>query len=224
MYILAGPNGSGKSTILEKKIPKGIINLNADKFSREIARERGIPEDEIQYAVNNNEALQIAGLRKLRTLMRKSVEQRNTFSTETTLDLNAYKDYIKDAKSNGFEVILLYVGTQSPKINIARVSDRVIEGKHDVPPNKIVDRYYGSLDCLSGYISIVDKAQIYDNSKAGKEARHIISIDHNRITEINEPIPDWVNKSIINKLMNEEHKKAIEKGVSQEEISESKTM
>ena len=204
MYILAGPNGSGKTSVLMEEIPKGIVILNADKFSKEIAEEQGIPKDIIQAVVNNSEVFQLAGSRKLIECMRQAIKEKETFAAETTLDVNSYKKrHIKDAKSNGFEVELLYVGTESPQINIARVTDRVADGGHVISPEKIVDRYYGSLERLSSHIEMVDRAKIYDNSVTRENVRRILSINHGKIVGKNEPVPDWINKNVIEKLPHE---------------------
>ena len=157
MYILAGPNGSGKSSVLTKKIPENIVALNADKFAKEIAKERGIPDDKAQDAVDNSEALQLAGMRRLKNLMRQALKTGETFSAETVLNLGAYKDYIKDAKSNGFEVELLYIGLNSPMTNRRRVDIRVAKGGHSVKPENIINRYYGSLERLHFYIIKADR-------------------------------------------------------------------
>lgn len=197
MYILAGPNGSGKTSALKGEIPEDVTFLNADKFSREIAKERGIPEDRIQNAVDTDVRLQLAGGRKVIEEMRKHIKQGDTFAVETTLDTVLYQNtYIKNAKSNGFEVELLYVGTESPQINIERVEDRVAKGGHDIKPEVIVGRYYGSLECLNAHIEMVDKAKIYDNSLFGGNARRILSFAHGKIVEKSEHIPEWVNKYI----------------------------
>ena len=121
MYILAGPNGSGKTSYFLKRIPKGVTVLNADKFSRKIAKEQGIPDDEIQDAVNKSDALKLAGMRELTTRMQECIDKRESFSPETTLNTNGYERYINSAKSNGFEVEMWYMGTESPRINLDRI-------------------------------------------------------------------------------------------------------
>ena len=38
-----------------------------------------------------------------------------------------------DAKARGFEVRLVYIGTENVEINLARIRNRVLAGGHDVP-------------------------------------------------------------------------------------------
>ncbi|MCL2009750.1 MAG: zeta toxin family protein [Synergistaceae bacterium] len=198
MYILAGPNGSGKTSVLLKTIPEDVTILNADEIAREIAKGMGIPDDEIQAAVNKNEVLKLAGMRELTARMRECIERKESFAPETTLDAKSYEKYIKNAKSNGFEVELLYVGTKHHQINIDRVTYRATQGGHNIESTTVKKRYYGSLERLPLYIELVDRAKIHDNTE---EPRRVISIDHGKIIEKNEPIPDWINKYVIEKLV-----------------------
>lgn len=55
-------------------------------------------------------------------------------------------ELIKLAKEKGYEITSIFVYTNSPEINIERVAKRVEQGGHDVPKNKIVERYYRSLE------------------------------------------------------------------------------
>lgn len=54
--------------------------------------------------------------------------------------------------------------TCSPEINLVRVKNRVLNGGHDVPKDKIVSRYYKSLGMISKLIPVCDRISIYDNS------------------------------------------------------------
>ncbi len=48
----------------------------------------------------------------------------------------------------GYKVYLYFVSTESPEINKFRVQARKVQKGHDVPVDKIVSRYYRSLDLL----------------------------------------------------------------------------
>ena len=51
------------------------------------------------------------------------------------------------ARDHGYKVYLYYVGTEDPLINVQRVQEiRVKEGGHNVPKNKIIDRYHRSME------------------------------------------------------------------------------
>ena len=72
------------------------------------------------------------------------------------------------AQSLGFGTYLYYVSTEDPQINISRVSNRVNLGGHNVPQDKIVQRYYRSLDLLFEAIKYSNRTYLFDNSGVSK--------------------------------------------------------
>ncbi|MBO5244235.1 MAG: hypothetical protein J6B36_08465 [Muribaculaceae bacterium] len=50
-------------------------------------------------------------------------------------------DYIIRTKQAGFFIRLFFVSTESPTINAKHVTQRVLDGGHDVPIPKIISRY-----------------------------------------------------------------------------------
>jgi predicted ABC-type ATPase len=59
---------------------------------------------------------------------------------------------------------LFFVGTNHPSINASRITNRVLEGGHDVPISKIINRYYKSVINCSILSKTVDRLYVYDNS------------------------------------------------------------
>lgn len=55
--------------------------------------------------------------------------------------------------------------TVDPSINIARVITRVASGGHSVERDKIVNRYYKSLDNIKILTEICDILHVYDNTE-----------------------------------------------------------
>ena len=51
LFIFAGPNGSGKSSFLSAQLPGGIIFLNPDIVSRNMAESKGLSPEEVQRTV-----------------------------------------------------------------------------------------------------------------------------------------------------------------------------
>lgn len=64
----------------------------------------------------------------------------------------------------GYFIRLFYVCTDDPTINVRRITQRFLNGGHEVPISKIIDRYYKSLVQASIAISLVDRSYIYDNT------------------------------------------------------------
>lgn len=73
---------------------------------------------------------------------------------------------VEKAKRLGFEIRFIYVVLDSPDLNVARVAQRVAEGGHNVPRQKILDRYVSSLQNMPWFLNRSDRAWIFDNSGA----------------------------------------------------------
>jgi len=69
-----------------------------------------------------------------------------------------------EARLGGFEIILIYIGTESVEINLARIRNRVLAGGHDVPEADVRRRYLRSFGNLPIAIKRADHAILFDNS------------------------------------------------------------
>ncbi len=146
LIVFAGPNGSGKSTIT--KMAKVIEPyINADDIKRTIL-------------CTNLEAAEIAG--KLRY---EAISKGIGFTFETVLSTTRNLELIEYAKSQGYFIRCIYVLTDNPSVNIARVMTRVAAGGHDVPVDKIVSRYHKALALIPRLLKACDICHIYDNTE-----------------------------------------------------------
>lgn len=91
-----------------------------------------------------------------------------TFTFETVMSSPDKVEFLKKAQEQGFRTYLYYVATEDPDINISRVESRVAEGGHPVPNDKIVERYFRSLDLLADAVQYANRAYIFDNSSDKK--------------------------------------------------------
>jgi predicted ABC-type ATPase len=73
-------------------------------------------------------------------------------------------DRLEVAKSIGFEFWFLYVVLDDPNWNRERVRLRVLKGGHAVPEDKIVERFWRSLEQMPWFLAQPDRAFLYDNS------------------------------------------------------------
>lgn len=180
--VIAGPNGSGKSTFTSR-IRAIFRNTRGEELSvfdpdREI--ENLAPETE-----NPNQHIQ-AVLRRQRDA---AIASKTSFSYETVLSHASHVDAMEDARRQGMRVWLFYVTTERAEINLDRVGIRVKDGGHDVPKNKIVERYLKSMALeLPRAIAASHHGMLFDNSDIGKEAGRIID---GRLYLPNEAGLDW---------------------------------
>jgi predicted ABC-type ATPase len=105
---------------------------------------------------------------------------------------------LNKAQQQGYRTYLYYVATEDPEINISRVNHRVKMGGHPVPEDKIVSRYYRSLDLLREAIRYSNRAYIFDNS--GKQQLFVAEITDGHALELRaEKIPHWFKQSVLDK-------------------------
>lgn len=80
-------------------------------------------------------------------------------------------DFIRRAKGAGFFIRFFFIGTDSPEINAARVTRRVLHGGHEVPIAKIISRYSKSIANASTALLAADRGYVYDNSITDRNPR-----------------------------------------------------
>lgn len=161
VLVFAGPNGSGKSTVTKGFDIVGEY-INADEIKKE-------------KNCSDLEAAQFAT-----ALREDAVYNMRSFTFETVLSSSRNVELLKKAKNFGYQVEIVYVLTADPQINVSRVAQRVKNGGHDVPKDKIISRYYKSLNNLSKIIQIADVVWVVDNST--EKAELIIYSKENRIS------------------------------------------
>lgn len=124
----------------------------------------------------------------------------NKFTFETVMSHPSKLDFILRAQEMKYKVYLYFVSLSDPALNQSRVKQRVIEGGHDVPSEKIISRYYKTMELLIEAIKLVDKAYIFDNSYS--EPKLFAQIENNEVV-INDGIdyiPTWFQEYVLNKL------------------------
>ena len=145
IIVFAGANGSGKSTITGWfQLPMDYIN--ADDIKRSI------------------HCTDIEAAKTAERLREEHLEQNKDFAFETVLSTERNLNLLKRAKAKGYFIRCIYVITASPDINVIRVQSRVALGGHDVPEEKIINRYYRCLDLIKNVVPVCDVCNIYDNS------------------------------------------------------------
>jgi len=161
IYCFAGPNGSGKSTIINQFIEENAIDtlpfINADIISKEFFSDI---EDE-----NKRNLMAAKFAEKKRHEM---LENKKDFIFETVLSTPRNLEFLKLAKSTdpNINITTVYVVTNNSDINVERVKQRVLEGGHNVPEDKIRSRYDRCFKILPDVIEVSDTALIYDNSES----------------------------------------------------------
>lgn len=151
--IIAGPNGSGKSTCSLALLTQFVEFVNADLIAQEITGHTRAGAD-------------IGAGRIFLRQVERLAEQRRDFAIETTLATRSLADRIRDWRSVGYRVHLVFLWLPSADLAVQRVAFRVLSGGHEVPERTIRRRFAAGLRNLFRiYIPIVDTWRVYDNSR-----------------------------------------------------------
>ena len=133
-------------------------------------------------------------------IRKKLLEARKSFTFETVMSSYDKVELLKLSKKLGYKNYLYYIATSDPIINISRVKNRVTFKGHDVAKEKIVSRYYRSLDYLQDAVKVSDRAYIFDNSSY--EKTWICEITDGSAVDMKVDIaPKWVYHYLLDKKM-----------------------
>lgn len=188
LWVLAGGNGAGKTTFYRQFLePRGVLFANADEVARQIDPRH--PE-RASYA-----ASQI-----VEHLREQLVRERKSFCFETVFSHPSKISFLADAKAAGYEVVLVVVHLELDSLNQARVQQRVREGGHAVPPEKIVSRIPRTLENLRKALPLCDRVIVLDNSRADAPYHRIAVINQHTLTERAEPLPPWARELLADYL------------------------
>ena len=128
----------------------------------------------------------------------KCLEEKRDFVFETVFSSDEKLEFLRKAHEQGFFIRFFFVCTESPEINVARITKRFLEGGHEVPISKIISRYYKSLLNALKAISFVDRAYIYDNSIEDQLPRLLYRTTEGKIfKQYTGDIPKWA-KQLVN--------------------------
>ena len=145
LLCFAGPNGSGKSTIT--------------KFF-EIAGEYTNADDVVSSTgMGNEEAAKFVDKKRY-----DSIKAKSDLTFETVLSSKYKMDILRKSRDEGFFIKCVFVLTADPKLNVARVESRVMQGGHDVDREKVKTRFYKSLANIKELMSLCDILHVYDNT------------------------------------------------------------
>lgn len=87
-----------------------------------------------------------------------------SFSQETVFSHPSKIGALQTAMGLGYKTYLYFVSTNNAAINVSRVRNRAAQGGHDVPEDKIVERYARSLGQVVPALPYLSRAFFFDNS------------------------------------------------------------
>jgi predicted ABC-type ATPase len=91
----------------------------------------------------------------------------------------------------GYEIYMIFIGLESEALSQARVVQRVEEGGHDVPEDRLVARFPRTLANLRTALRELDCVLLVDNSYADTKYRFVALVEHARIVNDTGERPLW---------------------------------
>jgi predicted ABC-type ATPase len=122
------------------------------------------------------------------------VEQRTSFVFETVLP-NPVGDkpaFLRRAETQGYTVVLCFIGLDGPEPSEERVAMRVLQGGHDVPTEKLRARYPRTMQNFVKAIAELPHVLAFDNSDPGRPFRKVAVFERGRMIEKHAPLPRWL--------------------------------
>ena len=153
-WIIAGPNGAGKTTFALDFLPE---LTDSDSFINADLIAAGLSPLAPESAL-------VAASRLFLGEVERCINARKTFAFETTLSGRSYLKKIRQLRSDGWRVELIYLALPDVAMSRMRVAERVLHGGHDIPLEDIERRFPKSLHNLLGdFSAAVDRTQCFMN-------------------------------------------------------------
>lgn len=188
-YLLAGPNGAGKSTLYRALVLAGTIPATAEFVNADLHEASHLlhisdPEQ------RSEQARQWADARRTELL-----QVGQSFVSETVFSHASKLALIREAQAMGFFVMLLVVALDQPERLLVRVTQRVLEGGHPVPPERILARYPRTLTHLTQAVRLANAAILYDSADVTPGTHTAVATCKGDWThELVQPLPEWARR------------------------------
>jgi len=180
--MLVGGNGVGKSTFYNLFLKHlGLPFVNADVLAK-IA----YPD---QPEARSLDAAKLAEQIRMNLLL-----EGQSFCFETVYSHPSKIDFVAQAKSLGYEIIMVMIHLQQAGLNRSRVAQRVLEGGHFVPVDKINSRIPRTLKHIRMTLPLCDQFHAYDNSSADQPYQRVLSINNGIASRHIIPSPEWAEE------------------------------
>ena len=188
LWLLAGGNGVGKSTFYKTRLePLGLPFVNADVLAKQL-----YPDQPEQYSY---EAAKIAESMRMQLLL-----EGRSFCFETVFSHPSKIDFTAQAKAMGYEIILVFIHLDLVSLNQARVAQRVSEGGHSVPEDKVSNRIPRTLQNVQQTLPLCDYCYLLDNSRLDNPFQQIALIRGGQLSIKKESLAEWAKGLLVDYL------------------------
>jgi predicted ABC-type ATPase len=113
VVVIGGPNGTGKTTCAGVLLPHDLAItqfVNADTIAAGLA---GFAPESVSLQAGR---IMIARIREL-------ADQRRDFAFETTLSSRSFAPFLRQIRTDGYQINLLYIWLRTPELAVQRVQE-----------------------------------------------------------------------------------------------------
>lgn len=180
LFLIAGSNGAGKTTFYDTVLRFRVAAtfINADQIQRD---ELCDASPEAAY-----EAAAMAADRRTEKL-----EAGESFVTETVFSHESKLDLLHEARSLGYRLVVIHLGLASADLAVARVHERVKEGGHTVPEDKIRARFTRNQPLIRAAVVMADYSSVYDASRLNQPPRRLLELRSGSVEFCADDLPEW---------------------------------
>ena len=121
------------------------------------------------------------------------LQQGQSFCFETVFSHPSKIDFVANARALGYQVIVVYIHLASSGLYRARVAQRVSEGGHNVPDEKVNSRLPRTLANIARVIPLCNQFWALDNSSIHNPLQPVLVIKEGVRVDHVTPEPAWVS-------------------------------
>jgi predicted ABC-type ATPase len=166
LLFLIGAPGAGKTTFYESKLRESFPIL---------LRSSSSPLEQAEVEQQKTEFL----------------KTHKSFAFQSSI---VDMDLLKKARSHGFDVKAIFIGTEHPDLNIARILSRVSRGGLFAPIATLDKEHEQGLRQLRPLVKVADEVILLDNTVEGRYPRAIGHFVDGRIVKLSRSAPEWAQR------------------------------
>jgi predicted ABC-type ATPase len=127
-------------------------------------------------------------------LRRQLLAQKESFVFETVFSdpVGDKLEFLKTAEKSDYAVLLIFIGIEGPSLSDTRVAIRVTQGGHDVPQDKLIERFPRVMHNLKRALVELPNVLVYDNGNLDAKYRLVATREKGREIELHGVTPEWL--------------------------------